>query len=254
MTKRIKIWVSLALTSIIALGAAGCAETSEPDSNLADVKAEDTSFVSEKFDISDNENSDNQLTDIYSDEMIAKIKAEMKKEAAATDGKISLIVWCAGDNVTFEKELLSEFKTLYADDDYELNFAMRGSYSEFDAADWIIGNVNNEEDQNNSNKKYADVFNFTCSDISWLSKSKIIAPVSDYFADNVKNENTAESVGEVTVDDVMYAFPKSYNNTAFLYYDKRIFPNKSDVENLNEMIQTVSQQGRHIYFNLENGW
>ncbi len=185
-----------------------------------------------------------EAVDVYSEEMTNNIKAKMKEEAAKTDGKITLTFWCAGDDLKFEKTRIEEFKKLYAGDGYEINIKARGAFGEGEAGSKIL----------EAPKDGADVFNFADDQLSSLVESKAIAPVIDLFNNNVVANNSDETVAAYQIDGTPYAFPKPSDNGYFLYYDKRVYPNESDVANLDDMIKKAAENNKNVYFNIGNGW
>jgi arabinogalactan oligomer/maltooligosaccharide transport system substrate-binding protein len=178
------------------------------------------------------------------DAMTDTIKAKMKEEAAATDGKIKITFWCASDDRKFEKSRIDEFKNKYAGDGYEFDISVKAAFGEGEAGGKVL----------ESPKDAADVFNFADDQLSSLVESKAIAPVIELYNSNVVANNSEETVKAYQINGTPYAFPKTSDNGYFLYYDKTVYPTEADVANLDDMIKKAGEKGKNVYFNLGNAW
>ena len=176
--------------------------------------------------------------------MTDTIKAKMKEEAAATDGKLSITFWCASDDRKFEKSRIEEFQKKYAGDGYEFDISVKAAFGEGEAGGKVL----------ESPKDAADVFNFADDQLSSLVESKAIAPVIDLYNSNVVANNSPETVEAYQINGTPYAFPKTSDNGYFLYYDKRVYPNESDVASLDDMIEKAAAEKKNVYMNLGNAW
>ena len=173
------------------------------------------------------------------------IKNGIAEEAAGdNNGKISLYIWCSSDDESFESTLAKSFEETFADPRYELKVTVDSGIGEDKAADKV---KEGPEDA-------ADVFSFADDGLTRLVEAGCIAKVAQYFRENVKTENTDEAIAVSTLDDTLYAFPRTSDNGYFMYYDKRVFPDAKDVECFDDMIAKANAQGKSVYMNLGVGW
>lgn len=236
MVSKSKKIVALVLTAMMAATSlAGCATGSTTTNSTAPAASTAESTGSTET---------VSAVDVDSDEVMTQIKDAIAQEAQENGGKVSLKVWCSGDDLAFEKTLIEEFSTKYADSRYEFDIRAKGSIGEDSAGGKII----------ESPKDGADVFNFADDQLSSLVEAKAIAKVADLFNENVKKNNTADAVEVCSQNGIAYAFPKTSDNGYFLYYDKRIFKDESAVASFDDMIKTANDAGKSVYFNLGNGW
>lgn len=186
--------------------------------------------------------SQNEKVDLSDPETIQFIKDTMAEEAAKADGKIELKMWSSGDDRDFEKSLVDEFKTKFEDSRYTITVKAL-TKGEADAGGAII----------EAPKKGADVFSFADDQLSSLLKAGAIAEVAPYYANNVKAENSADSISVSSSNDKIYAFPKTSDNGYFMYYDKRVF-GEGDVGDMDTMIKKAAEAGKSVFFSMGNAW
>lgn len=185
-----------------------------------------------------------EVKDINDPGVKQTIISRMEKEAAdAGDNKIELVLWCSGDDSTFEKSLVEEFKKEYASDKYEFKIKVRNAYGEDKAGSKVIENP----------KEAADVFNMADDQLSQLVTAKAIAEVGPLFQGNVVANNTKDAVEVCSVNGTAYAFPKTSDNGYFMYYDKRVFKD-DEVGNLDEMIKKANENNKSVYLNITGPW
>ena len=238
MASKSKKIVALILTAMMATAAlAGCGGGSKEPSKSSTVSGASTASQSSGSDDDD----EGEIIDITNAETFSVIKEEMKKEAV--NGKISLKVWCASTDLAFEKTIAKEFAEKFSGDGITVEVDVRGTIGE-DAAGGKI--IESPEDG-------ADVFNFADDQLSSLVEADDIAAVSGFLKKTVKGANTNDSVAICTVDDEMYAYPKTSDNGYFMYYDKRVFKD-DEVGNLDEMIAKAKAQGKKVFIDLGNAW
>lgn len=247
MVSKTKRVLAMILTGMIAATAlAGCTptETTQGGGTTTNSTAATESTAAGDGESKSEGGDSTGAVDLESDEIINQIKAKMKDEAAKTDGVITITFWCAGDDVSFEKSRIEEFEKKYAGEGYSFKWKVRGSVGEGEAGGKVL----------EAPKDAADVFNFADDQLSTLVESKAIAPVIDLFNKNVVANNSEETVNAYQIDGTPYAFPKTSDNGYFLYYDKRIYPNESDVADLDSMIKKAAENNKNVYFNIGNGW
>lgn len=180
---------------------------------------------------------------IFTDEMTSTLKDAIAEEASKTNGKIKIKMWCSGDDATFEKALIEEFKKYYADSRYEINVQVLGSYGEDKSAAAIM------EDP----AVGADIFNFADDQLRSLVQAGAIAQVSPLFMNNVKADNSEAAVEVCSVDGTPYCFPRTADNGYFMYYDKRIF-DAEDIKTFDGMVAKAKANNTNILMAVDNAW
>ena len=115
MASNSKRAVALVLTAMMAASAlAGCGGSSSGSTASTGGGATTAST-----DTSTDASASADAVDLDSEEIQKQIKDAIAQEAEATGGKISMKLWCSGDDLQFEKTLIKEFKDKYADSRYE---------------------------------------------------------------------------------------------------------------------------------------
>ena len=249
MASNSKKAVALVLAAMMAATAlAGCGASNSGGSTQSTAPSTDASADASAD--SNAEGGDSSVAggaptvDVDSEDVQKQIKDAIAQEAEATGNKISMTLWCSGDDLTFEKSLVEKFKEKYADSRYKITIRVTGAIGEDNAGGKII----------ESPKDGADVFNFADDQLSSLVEAKAIAKVADLFNENVKANNSEDSVAVCSYDGTPYAFPKTSDNGYFLYYDKRVYKDEKAVASFDEMIKTAKAANKSVYFNLGNGW
>ncbi len=244
MVSRSKKVVALLLTAMMAAGAmAGCGGgTTQPSQPSQASQASQASQTSQTEQPSQASASDVSAVDLESPEIIQRIKDKIAEEAAKTGNVVSMLLWCASDDKSFEEGLMKEFQEKYADSRYTFKIKPQ-SVGENDAGGKILAGP----------KDGADVFSFADDQLYKLVKAGAIAQVADLFNNNVIKENTADAVAICTVDGASYAFPKTSDNGYFMYYDKRIF-SAEDVQSMDTMIEKAKAAGKAVYFPMTDAW
>lgn len=245
MASKSKKAVALILTAMMtATALAGCGgTTSTTSSSTPSTNSGSASTTENSTSAEGSTATESTAIDLFSDEMTAQIKDAIASDAEANNGKVELKVWCSGDDGIFEKSLVSKFKEDYADSRYELKVTVISTVGENDAAGKIT------EDP----KSGADVFSFADDQLRTLVNAGAIAKVADTFYNNVKSENTDESVEVCSIDGTPYAFPKTSDNGYFLYYDKRVF-SEEDVKSFDTMIKKAKAAGKQVLMNITDPW
>lgn len=230
MASKSKKVVALILTAMMAVTAlAGCGDSdNEPGSPSTPTSKTTSKEEATAIDFSDAET-------------INFIKGKIKEEAK--DGKVELVLWCAGDDLAFEKTLVKEFKEKFEGDGLEIKIKTT-TKGEDEAGGAIIENA----------KKGGDVFSFADDQLTALQQNGAIASVAKYYETNVKNDNSEEAIAVSSLGDKLYAFPKTSDNGYFMYYDKRVFTDESALESMDKMIETAKAAGKNVFFDMGNAW
>ena len=236
--------VALVLTAMIAATAlAGCGGSSS-NNQQSQAPTAQSQTPAESQAASGENSTAAQTTDLLGEEMTAKIKDLIAQEAEQTDNKISLKVWCAGNDANLEKYLVNKFKEKYNDSRYELNVIVLPGIGEDKAGDQLLQDP----------KKGADVFSVADNNLRDLVEQSAVAEVGKAFQANVLSDNTDASVEACKIDGKIYAFPKTSDNGFFLYYDKRVYTDEKDVETFDGLIEKAAAQNKNVLMAIDNAW
>ena len=160
--------------------------------------------------------------------------------AAAEDGfSGELKVWVAEATVDFTNEQIELFKAAHPE--YANMTVTVQAVGEGDAASNMITDVEGG----------ADIFGFAQDQLARLVAAGALEVVEDNNAAVVEAENDAGSVGAVKLGGVMYAYPMTSDNGYFLYYDKSVVTDPSD---LDAIIADCEKAGKNFYMEINSGW
>ena len=171
---------------------------------------------------------------------------EEKASAPAASGeKITLTVWASQEDQAMIKEMCNAYAAANPDKSYKFLY---GVQSESDAADKVL----------NDPESGPDVFAFASDQINKLIQAGALARVGGAILEDIKANNSAESIDAATVtiggEERTYAFPMTGDNTYFLYYDSSKLT-ADDVKSLDRMLEVAAASGKQIAFKLyDDGW
>ncbi|MBQ4310275.1 MAG: extracellular solute-binding protein [Oscillospiraceae bacterium] len=97
----------------------------------------------------------------------------------------------------------------------------------------------------------ADIFGFAQDQLARLVAAGALSKPGGMFLDNIKNNNDAGSIGAVTLNGDIYAYPETSDNGYFLYYDKSVV---SDPSTLEGIIEQCGAAGKNFYMDIQSGW
>ena len=97
----------------------------------------------------------------------------------------------------------------------------------------------------------ADIYGFPQDQLSRLVNAGALAQFGTFYANSVATSNDAGSVQAAQMGAETYAFPYTSDNGYYLYYDKNVI---SDPTNLEKMIEECEAAEKNFYFDLGNGW
>ena len=158
-----------------------------------------------------------------------------------TTGKVRysgvLKIWVA--EAEFTKEQVEAFKTLHPE--YAGINVIVEVVSEGDVSSKVITDV----------KAAADLFSFPQDQLARLVMAGALEEVASDSAEIVKSENDDVAVNAVTIGKKMYAYPLTSDNGFFLYYDKSVVSDPSD---LDAVLADCEKAGKSFYFEINSGW
>ncbi len=150
-----------------------------------------------------------------------------------------LKVWVPDAAVDFTAQQVDAFKAAYPEfADMTVNIEPVG---EGDAASKVITDVD----------AAADVFNFAQDQLARLVAAGAVEVVEENNAEVVKAENDAGSVAAATVGDTLYAYPLTSDNGYFMYYDKSVVTDPTD---LDKVLADCEAAGKSFYMEINSGW
>ena len=159
--------------------------------------------------------------------------------------KITLTVWSSQEDQAMIKEMCAAYAAANPQNEYKFLFGVQG---EGDAADKVLNDVTSGP----------DVFSFASDQINKLYTGGALARLGGAIEAEVKNANTPDSVDAATLTvggvDMLYAYPMTGDNNYYVYYDKRVYSDPSQLGTLDNMIATAKAAGKNVHFALTNGW
>lgn len=153
----------------------------------------------------------------------------------------SITVWGPQEQQETLKTMVQKFKE--ANSDITLDIKV-GVCAEGDA----FSNVSKDP------SAAADVFAFANDQLVNFLTIGALAKVGGQFATDVRNNNTASTVGFAEFGGELYGYPYASDNTYFMYYDKSIFPDATKLDSLENILSTLQTAGKKIGWEVGNGW
>ena len=157
--------------------------------------------------------------------------------AEGFDGEIK--IWVAEATVEFTKAQVEIFKA--NNPEYAGMTVVVEPVGEGDAATKMITDV----------EAGADIFGFAQDQLGRLVAAGALEVVLDENAVIVEATNDGGAVAAVKMGDTMYAYPMTSDNGYFLYYDKTVV---TDPSNLEAIIADCEAAGKNFYFEINSGW
>ena len=159
--------------------------------------------------------------------------------AAAEGFNGEIKIWVAEATVEFTKAQVELFKAAHPE--YANMTVQVEPVGEGDAASNMLTDV----------EAGADIFGFAQDQLARLVAAGALEVVLDENAEIVKAENDGGSVSAVMLGDTMYAYPLTSDNGYFLYYDKSVV---TDPSNMEQILADCEAAGKNVYFEINSGW
>ncbi len=165
---------------------------------------------------------------------------------SASGKSYTLTVWGAQEDQEMLKTMCDAYAKANPQNTYTFRFGVQG---EGDAADKVLNDVT----------AGPDVFSFPGDRLNALYAGGALARIGGDTEATVKAENSEGSVDAATVrvngEDQLYAFPSTADNCYFLYYDKRVFTDPTDLESMERLLSVASEAGKKVHFKInDDGW
>ena len=157
--------------------------------------------------------------------------------AEGFDGEIK--IWVAEATVEFTKAQVELFKAAHPE--YANMTVVVEPVGEGDAASNMLTDV----------EAGADLFGFAQDQLARLVAAGALIDVAPENAEIVAATNDAGSVSAVKMGDVMYAYPMTSDNGYFMYYDKSVV---TDPTNLEAVLADCEKAGKNFYMEINSGW
>ena len=159
--------------------------------------------------------------------------------AAAEGFDCEIKVWVADKTVDFTKAQIDAFKAAHPE--YANMTVVIEPVGEGDAASKMLTDV----------EAGADVYTFPQDQLARLVAAGALELVLEENAEIVKQENDAGSVAATMLGAEMYAYPMTSDNGYFLYYDKSVVTDPTD---LYKVLADCEAAGKNFYMEINNGW
>ena len=157
--------------------------------------------------------------------------------AEGFDGEIK--VWVAEATVEFTKAQIEVFKAAHPE--YANMTVTVQPVGEGDAASNMLTDV----------EAGADLYVFAQDQLARLVAAGALEVVYEENVPVIEANNDAGSVGAVKLGGTMYAYPMTSDNGYFLYYDKSVV---TDPTNMEAILADCEAAGKNVYFEINSGW
>lgn len=155
-------------------------------------------------------------------------------------GGIKLTVWGAGDQQDTIKAMVKAFEDANPDTKYDITV---GVCEEQFAADKVGSFA----------ATAADVYGFASDQLVPLLEKTALAAVGGTLLDNVKSQNSAESVAGATFNGEVYGYPYAADNTYVMFYNKSII-SEEQTHTLEDITAACNDSGKKIAWALDTPW
>ncbi len=155
------------------------------------------------------------------------------------EGIGQVTVWVAGSVADFTREQVESF--LAENPSYQDMTVTVESMGEEEAAVSIIADLSSSP----------DLYGFAQDQLVRLVSSGALSPAPSKERETITAENTAGSVAAATVGNTVYAYPMTADNGYFMYYDKSVVSDPSD---LSAIVSDCEKAGKYFCMQLSSGW
>ena len=159
--------------------------------------------------------------------------------AAAEGFNGEIKIWVAENTVEFTRQQVENFKALHPE--YANMTVIVDPVGEGDAASSMLTDV----------EAGADIFGFAQDQLARLVAAGALIDMLPENAEIVAANNDAGSVSAVTLGDLLYAYPMTSDNGYFLYNDKSVV---TDPTNLEAILADCEAAGKNFYMEINSGW
>lgn len=155
------------------------------------------------------------------------------------EDNITLKVWAPDRAVSLVKQQVENFKKYYPSKKFKsIDVVAQG---EGNAGTMLLNDMANA----------ADVLGFTSDMLGVMADEGVISPA--YFAEEITSANTEASVKSATVDDIIYAYPETNDNTYLLVYDKSVV-SAEQAKTLEGVLQACKAKDEKFIYDCSDGF
>ncbi len=159
------------------------------------------------------------------------------------EGKEKIEIWVSEKKGVkeFTRIQIEQFLTEHPEYGYTIDDFVIEGVPEGDAASQVLLDVADAP----------DIYCFAQDQLARLVQASALAPLGQTATATITANNDAGSVGAVTVGGKLYAYPMTSDNGYYLYYDKTVVTDPTD---LKKIVDDCVNAGAKFHFELENGW
>ncbi len=159
------------------------------------------------------------------------------------EGKEKIEIWVSEKKGVkeFTRIQIEQFLTEHPEYGYTIDDFVIEGVPEGDAASQVLLDVADAP----------DIYCYAQDQLARLVQASALAPLGQSAAATITANNDAGSVGAVTVGGKLYAYPMTSDNGYYLYYDKTVVTDPTD---LKKIVDDCVNAGAKFHFELENGW
>lgn len=166
-------------------------------------------------------------------------------DSTSTKNKYTLTIWGAERDIDMLKKMCNEYAAANPQNEYKFLFGVEG---ESNSADRVLSD----------SESGPDIYSFAGDALIKLVSGGALARVGGDIEKTVRAANSPESVAAATLtmdgEDMLYAYPCTGDNCAFLYYDKRVV-SEDDIKTLDSLLDAAEAVGSTVHFKLgDDGW
>ncbi len=165
----------------------------------------------------------------------------------SSSGKdVTLTIWGAQEDQELLRTMCDAYAKANPQNRYTFQFGVQG---EGDAGDKILNDV----------MAGPDIFSFPSDRIHSFYAGGALARIGGDIESTIKRENTEGAVDAATIhvngEDHLYAFPSTGDNCYFLFYDKSVFTDASQLTSLDDILNVAEAAGKKVHFKInDDGW
>lgn len=173
-------------------------------------------------------------------------KSSNSGEKKETDGSqkiqdVTLNVWAPEDEQKVLQAMCDEFVTANKD---KVNLTVKlSTQAESDADSAVLVDI----------EKAADIFALANNQIKKLADAGALLEIPKDAYGDIWTRNTSGSIEACSVNDKLYAFPRTADNGYFLYYNTKYFT-AEDVKSMETLIPKAAKLGKKVSIELNSGW
>lgn len=156
------------------------------------------------------------------------------------DDSIKLTVWGAEAQQATLLEMAEKFKAANPDKKYNISVGVCGEGDAY---------MNVSKDPSAA----ADVYGYSNDQLINLIRCGGVAQIGGSYLEQIKSDNTEESVESGTLDGKVYGYPYAADNGYFMYYDKSVLT-EEDVSTLEGIISVCKSKNKKIGWAIDDSW